>query len=209
MSLDQGITYPEIAATLIRMQNNDLAIREQLIAKKALNTGYHSDMEALHIKHANALSLIIEQIGYPSISLVGTQGANAAWIIIQHAISLPQFMKDCFTLLKLAVSKKDANPLHLAYLEDRIATFEGRPQSYGTAFDWDEEGILSPLPYDSIDKLNERRKALGLNSLQEQTQIMREQAKLEQASPPENYKQNRSDFDQWREKVGWLNAVNN
>ena len=44
----------------------------------------------------------------------------------------------------------------LAYLEDRIAFFEGRPQVYGTQFDWDEQGQLSPLPIKDEANVDER-----------------------------------------------------
>ena len=42
-------------------------------------------------------------------------------MIIQHAISLPVFMKSCLTLMKK--EKKEVNPIHIAYLEDRMRIF--------------------------------------------------------------------------------------
>ena len=43
-------------------------------------------------------------------------------------------------LLEVAVSENKADPKNLAYLTDRVALFEGKPQLYGTQFDWDENG---------------------------------------------------------------------
>jgi hypothetical protein len=39
----------------------------------------------------------------------------------------------------------DAPALQAAMLEDRIRAFEGRPQRYGTQFDWDANGEPSPV----------------------------------------------------------------
>src|SRR5207247_48023 len=73
-------------------------------------------------------------------------GALAAWLILQHAIGNPPLMRRGLTLLRGGVSEGEVSPLEVAMLEDRIRTFEGRPQRYGTQFDWDEHGRLSPLP---------------------------------------------------------------
>ena len=57
------------------------------------------------------------------------------------------------------------HPLEVAMLEDRIRTFEGRPQRYGTQFDWDEHGHLSLLPLEDPAGVDARRRAIGLGPL--------------------------------------------
>ncbi len=93
-------------------------------------------------------------------------------------------MKECAVLLEKAVHENKADPKQLAYLTDRIAVLEGRPQFYGTNFDWDEKGELSPRPVYGINKVDQRRKSIGLNSLEEQTKIIRQQAIEEGQEPP-------------------------
>jgi hypothetical protein len=63
--------------------------------------------------------------------------------IPQHAIGDPQLQSRWLPLLQEAVTKGEAEPAHVAYLEDRICFYERRPQRYGTQFDWDEEGQMS------------------------------------------------------------------
>ena len=91
-----------------------------------------------------------------------------------------------------------------AYLSDRIAVFEGKPQQYGTQFDWDEDGLLSPSPFDDLEKVNERRWYIGLNSLEEQTAVVRNQARIDNQTPPSDLKARRREIDFWKEKVGWI-----
>ena len=70
---------------------------------------------------------------------------------------------------------------------------EDKPQLYGTQFDWDENGQLSPNLYDKLKKANQRRLSIGLNTLEEQIEIIRKIS--------ENEKQ--KEYNLWREKVGW------
>ncbi len=87
-------------------------------------------MEQIHIENSEKLEKIINAIGYPTIDKVGIEANEAAWLIIQHAISQPRFMKKCTELLSIEVSRKNADPKQMAYLMNRIAVFEGKPQLF-------------------------------------------------------------------------------
>jgi len=194
----------EIANDILELQRADLELRDQLIARGELGNGYNPEMERLHIENAEKLASIIKQIGFPTIDKVGEEANEAAWLVIQHSISLPAFMKKCAEYLKTAVNQGQSKLIHLAYLQDRIAVFEDRPQLYGTQFDWDENGEMSPQAYDEIEKVNERRKSIDLNTLEEQIKIMRQQAIEESESPSTNLAKRRIKYDEWRRKVGWI-----
>jgi hypothetical protein len=198
------MNYQDIAEQIIALKNADLELREKLIQNRQLGEGYHKEMEQLHGKNADRLNTIIDTIGYPTPDKVGLEASEAAWLVVQHSIGHPDFMKKCRKLLEEAVHENKANPLHLAYLSDRIAAFEGKPQLYGTQFDWDEQGQLSPKTYDDLAKVNQRRAAIGLNNLEEQTEIMRKQVDAEHQTPPEDYASRIEEMNQWRKKVGWI-----
>jgi len=192
------------AQEIIQLKEADGNFRNKLVKAGKLSNGYNPDMENLHIQNAKKLNSIIEHIGYPTPEKVGQEASEAAWIIIQHAISLPSFMKRCATLLKKAVAENETDPKNLAYLTDRIAMFEGNKQIYGTQFDWDENSEMSPYPYDDLLKVNERRKLLGLNSLEEQTKEIRKRIKDENQHPPKDLLERKREYDKWRKKVGWI-----
>ena len=195
--------YKSIADNLIEMQNADLACREKLVQNGQLGEGYNEEMKELHEKNAKILNNIVDTIGYPTIDKVGIKANEAAWLIIQHSISQPALMKKCAALLKSAVRENKASPQNLAYLTDRIAVFEEKLQLYGTQFDWDENGNLSPNPYDNLNKVNERRKSIGLNTLEEQTELIRIRAKNENQSPPKDLEKRKQEIEQWKKNVGW------
>ena len=196
--------YRDIAGQIIALKNEDLKLREKLIESGQLNDGYNKNMAELHNHNAEILNEIIDKIGYPTIDKVGKEGSDAAWLVIQHSIGQPPFMRKCAELLEKAVLKNEAKAIHLAYLTDRIAVFEQRPQSYGTQFDWDINGEISPQEYDNTDKVNERRKSLGLRSLEEQTEVLREQVKKENQEPPTNFDQRKKEIEKWSISVGWI-----
>lgn len=76
------------------MAANDLSVREELIAEGSLGKqGYHPRMEAVHKINAARLATIIEQHGWPGRSFVGDDGAEATWLIAQHSIGNPTFMR--------------------------------------------------------------------------------------------------------------------
>lgn len=193
----------QIAETIIDLKNADLALRGKLIQTENLSNGYHEEMKELHNRNAKILNDIIDSIGYPTINKVGKEAGEAAWLVIQHSIAQPEFMKKCAELLKNVVQKNQADPKNLAYLTDRIAVFEGKPQRYGTQFDWDENGNLSPNFFDDLIKVNERRKSIGLNTLEEQTAILRNQAKIENQSPPSDFEKRKQEMEAWKQDVGW------
>lgn len=198
--------YKVIAKKIIELKNADLRLREKLVKAGQLGEGYNREMEDLHISNALQLDKIIDTIGYPTIDNVGKEASEASWLIIQHSISRPEFMKKCAKLLALAVKEKLANPTDLAYMTDRIAVFEERPQLYGTQFDWDENGELNPNPFDDLTIVNERRKSLGLNTLEEQTEKIREQAKNENHQAPPDFAKRQQEIRKWKLKIGWINS---
>lgn len=195
---------PKFADKIIALKKKDLELRDELIKNGKLFEGYNKKMERLHNSNAAILNNVIDKIGYPTIDKVGEEASEAAWLVIQHSISQPMFMKKCKELLENAVIENRADPVHLAYLTDRIAVYEGKPQLYGTQFDWDESGRLSPQFYDDLTKVNGRRIAIGLNTLQDQTELIRSQAEKENQSPPEDFEKRKKEILDWKIKVGWV-----
>jgi len=196
--------YPQIAQTLVQMQKADLTLREQLIQENKLFEGYNETMEALHNQNADQMAAIMEQIGYPTPEKVGKEAAEAAWLIVQHAISNPLFMKNCAQALQKEVQNGKAEAKHWAYLTDRIAVLGDKKQLYGTQFDWDEHGELSPLPIKYKKTVNKRRVSMGFNTLEEQIILMRKRAELEQETPPSDFEERKQAAREWQKRVGWI-----
>ena len=88
-------------------------------------------------------------------------------------------------------------------LEDRIRYFEGRPQVYGTQFDWDEQGEMSPWPIEDPEGIKARREAVGLPPLAEKIQEVREGMARAGAAAPSDLAERRREQEAWARSVGW------
>jgi hypothetical protein len=94
------------------------------------------------------------------------------------------------------------NPVYLAYLDDRIRSFQRQPQRYGTQYDYDEQGRMSMYwTIDSIETINQRRSKVGLSSIQENERRFIHQPRLSVKDAIKYI----SKQHQWLIKTGWCN----
>lgn len=108
------------------------------------------------------LAQIVAEHGWPTRSLVGDDGAHAAWLLAQHADRNPGLQRRFLDLIRAAVAVNEASDVDLAYLTDRVAMHAGQPQLYGTQLCRDPHGRLTPYRIADPDHVDQRRAALGL-----------------------------------------------
>ncbi len=203
--LQNGSSQPRrLRLQLLDMARLDHSVRAELAASgKLFNAGYEPTMARVHQRNAQRLRQVIEAIGWPGADLAGPDGAEASWLILQHAISEPDLLRRALPLLAAAAREGKADPAHAAKLEDRIRFFEGRPQRYGTQLDWDADGNLSPGEVEDPQRLAERRAAVGLPPLEEQIEDARTRATAEGDLPPADYQAYLDARDRWAFDAGW------
>ena len=194
---------PTLRDELLAMAAADRRLREALAADGSLFAGYHPEMAALHRRNAGRLAVILDAHGWPGVGLVGAEAEEAAWLVAQHAIGDPALMRRALTLLEAAAVAGDAPVAQPAFLTDRIRTLEGRPQLYGTQFDWDAAGELSPLPLDDPPGVDERRRRVGLEPLGVRTATLRGRARRDGERPPADRAGRQREMDDWAMAVGW------
>lgn len=187
---------------LIAAAEDDLTVRARLASTGELFDGYHPEMEAVHLANAELLAQAFDALGWPGRSALGDAGARAAFLVLQHAISRPDLQRRGLTLLLAAVPSGEASALDAAYLSDRIAVFEGRPQLFGTQFDW-FDGALSPSPVAEPEMLDERRASVGLPPIAETVAANRAAAAAEGGRAPTDLAARRAAFEAWARRVGW------
>jgi hypothetical protein len=138
------------------------------------------------------LKKVVEKHGWPGNSLVGTDGALAAFLLVQHADLDHAFQSKCLPLLAEAVKKKDLSPSYLAYLTDRVALAENRKQVYGTQLRT-ENGKLVPAPIEDEANVDRRRKEVGLQPLAEYVKMVESGERPKDSGKSEGAKKQRPD----------------
>jgi hypothetical protein len=174
---------------LIAMRAEDLRVREELLVAGKLGPSYSPRMEAVHRKNAARLREIIAEHGWPDADLVGPEGAAAAFIIAQHSIGEPEFQRAVLALVK--------DQIHRAFLYDRIAMYEGRPQRYGTQALPSPDGGHQRWTVEDPERVNERRATIGMEPIT--LEPMGEITAETQAA----YDAWLHDYEEWLVRVGW------
>ena len=128
----------------------------------------------LHVRR-NTMFLreLVESSGWPGRDLVGEDGADAAWLLLQHAgagvrtldSSENRALRDrCVPLLQAAVASGLAHPRHLAHTVDGMASVEGGTPVYAvlsSAFTSGDHGVRL-IPELDEATINQSRRLIGL-----------------------------------------------
>jgi len=179
-----GVGCGSVTAPHGSASRRDSALRRELLsmvdADQQVRQGFGSQMEpekvarmqAVDAKHTARMKAIIVEHGWPGRSLVGEDGAHAAWLLVQHADA--SFMAQCLPLMDHAVSAGEASATDYAYLLDRVRMNQGKPQVYGTQFTSGADGKFVLYPVEDAEHVDERRRAVGLPSMAEYERKIRE-----------------------------------
>jgi hypothetical protein len=165
----ERVPFPEVAAELAAMRDADQSMRERNLADP------EEWDEELDRKNTERMKQIIADIGWPTSLKVGAAGADHAWILVQHADHDPAFQEHCLHLMR--ESSGEALNRHIAYLEDRVRVNKGQPQLYGTQF-YDSEAGYGPREIEAPEKLDERRREMGLEPFEEYRKGLLEKYKM-------------------------------
>jgi membrane dipeptidase len=164
---------PDLRQELKDMVKVDQDMRKRAFSGAGFDAKLAEQLEAIDTKNTARLKEIVREHGWPGKSLVGEDGAHDAWLLVQHADRDRPFQKQCLELLKTAFAKGEASGKDLAYLTDRVLVGEGKKQLYGTQF-VQKDGKMEPQPIENADKVDERRAAIGLESLADYAKRLRE-----------------------------------
>jgi hypothetical protein len=160
------VMKPGLRAELLSMRQEDEELHTRLSEAGALTGHYVPSLLAVHEKNASRLRAIISEHGWPNESQVGSDGAYAAWLIVQHGIGDPELQRAALPLLELQAEAGQIPAWRAAYLADRIAMYERRPQRYGTQWlDDPRDGRTRPWPIEEPDAVNGLRASVGLGPL--------------------------------------------
>ncbi len=185
---------------LLAMRAEDLRVRDELMASGELGGHYVPRMEAVHVGNATRLRELIAIHGWPAEEIAGEDGAKAAWFIAQHAVGEPEFQRKALALVEACVGAGRVPAWHAAYLEDRIAMQEGRPQRFGTQWMDDPlDGRARPWLLAEPESVNELRASVGLGPLHPVPEPGPPLPEEEQRSIEET----RQWWEEWLKSKGW------
>ena len=189
-----------LRAELVAMRAEDLRVRQELVDSGELGGHYVPRMEKVHRRNALRLAEIISTRGWPDQDLVGADGAEAAWLIAQHAMGHPDLQQQTLRLLKDCAERGGVPKWHYAYLEDRVAMLEHRAQRFGTQWmDDPRDGCVRPWTLAEPERVDELRASVGLKPLH----TIREAGPDLPAEEQQAILENRRWWEEWLASRGW------
>ena len=118
------------------------------------------------VDHANAAAMagLLTETGWPTAPAFDEHAEYAAWVVVQHGDHDRALQTTALHSMNVAL-QGDHGPRsgrHYAYLHDRLAVAEGRPQRFGTQGRRVAENDWEPWPVEAPGELDARRADLGL-----------------------------------------------
>ncbi|MFA4853490.1 MAG: DUF6624 domain-containing protein [Bacteroidales bacterium] len=166
--LDSLVTIDQKWRGLIRQVNNKEidTISGDIVVNKIRET---DSLNFLQIKK------LFDNYGYLGYDKVGKESSHNFWLLIQHADKYPSFQDSVLTKMKLEADKGNASLLDYAYLVDRVKVNTGQLQIYGTQMKLNStKTSYETKPTLEPDKLNEKRKQVGLPPIEDYIKTMNE-----------------------------------
>lgn len=127
--------------------------------------------------HAARLRAIVSEHGWPGRSQVGEDGADAAWLLLQHVSSRvttirspagDEFSRSCVLLLRDAVAQGEAHPRHLAAVADSLRQGADEPPEFVSLpdqYELDDHGRAVLRCNVDVAAIDQHRAAIGLPPL--------------------------------------------
>jgi hypothetical protein len=156
----------ELRRELLRRRDADQAPRRRMRPGSPIDRSLMDQMVATSHDNVEWLKHVIAGRGWPGRSMVGVDGADAAWLIAQHADDDPDFQRECLGQIEKAAAAGEVTLSNLAYLTDRVMLKEKGYQRYGTQFQHGPGGP-EPFPLEDPDRVDELRESAGLIPLAE------------------------------------------
>ena len=172
-----SVALPELRMELLERVDRDQAIRNEMIRNGVTNVdaALQGRMTAIDSANTARMKEIVKQYGWPGPELVGVDGTEAAFLLVQHAEH--EFQKQMLPLVERAYREKKLRGQDYALLLDRVLVAEGRPQIYGTqakSFDqWkDKEPVFDPIEDEA--NVDNRRAEVGLFPMAEYRRLLKQ-----------------------------------
>jgi len=162
----------DLVKLLDEIYDKDQGIRKEL---KVLQSQYAFDSEPMKLflkrwRQVDSLNeimvtKILDEHGWLGKEIVSPRGNSALFLVIQHAPLETQLKY--LPMMREAVEKGNANASSLALLEDRTNLRQGKKQIYGSQISTGPDGMQYVMPLEDPIHVNERRKSVGLGTLED------------------------------------------
>ena len=162
------------------------ALRDELLAMEKVDQDVRTGASVeIGVDARNLVRIreIINEHGFPTAALVGTDGVAAAWLLVQHADDVGLQEQILQAISPPHPIPQGIDGQKLALLTDRVLLRQDKSQRYGSQLRMGENG-LEPLPIDDEANVDARRAQMGMMPLADYLCMVRVLSADVKVSPP-------------------------
>ena len=142
---------------------------------------YAEISESVDKPNTQRLDEIGRTVGVPDVRMVGADGVKAYYLVLQHSPSI-ELRKKSQKAMKKAFEANALSAMDYANFTDRLRVKLGKPQIYGSNFDFIDGKLVMSATKDA-GNLDARRRKLGLPPIAEYARTLGEIYKMEVVIP--------------------------
>jgi hypothetical protein len=161
---------PDLRAELQRRFEKDQRERARLLANLR-DLDIRDEVLRVDADNLAWLKQLVKDHGVPTVAQVGESGVHWTWLLVQHADEDPQFESSVQPAFAERQQVGELPADDLAKLTDRVLVAAGKPQRFGTQFDW-YAGQFKPKGAENIAEIEVNRQKLGLMPLTDYACLM-------------------------------------
>ncbi len=155
MKVNGNGTDQKLKQRLIRIGKRDQAVRKPKYISDTASKRLVREQEETDAKLTAELRRIVAKKGWPTIVLVGLSASENASLILTHSPD-HDFQRKLIPQLQQLAEDGRILGSSIAGIVDKVLVSEGKPQRFGTQFNW-TNGRLDMLPVENQEHLEERR----------------------------------------------------
>jgi hypothetical protein len=166
---------------LLKMKEADQNLRKKVDSVRVFfgepsfeMTKLWNDIDSLDSANTKYLKEIVRKYGWPGISMVGTDGSKAAFLILLHADKDSTIQEEFLPLIEEVAKNYEIDLQSVAYLTDRILIYKkDEMQVYGTQLKYNtREAKWEPFPIKDEKSVDIRRREMGMMDLNDYLNLM-------------------------------------
>jgi len=171
-------TRRDVTAAEVANIQGEFARRRTVDQAVRRDRSRHSEMAKVDADNTAYLKGVVTDVGWIDVERFGRPAADAAFLLVQHSGDLP-LMLAALPEIERDVRAGRADGQNFALLYDRTRLMSGGKQRYGSQVRENEDGELVVYRLEDPDRVDARRKEMGLTPLRDYLALFGREVKIE------------------------------
>lgn len=168
VSIDQSLRH---LSTALEQNSSHFDSEEEF---ELVKRGFPERVMRVDAFNTAQLKEMLQGRGWFRDDIDGALAAQYAWVIAQHADRDPAFQREVLAMMEAELGAPGVSKRNYAYLFDRVAGKDGRPQRYGTQGRCTAPETWTPNEIEDPENVDSRRAEVGLPPMEDYISVFKD-----------------------------------